>query len=301
MNANPATRGSYTPEEVSIIMVESAVAKHKSRYEVVFGKAVTAGLLLSFGNLLSQIMGASPSLSMNNPGLLKVLSGFVFPMGIVMIVLTGSELLTSNMLVFPMAVMKRRVPFWSLCLNWFIVFWGNMAGSLFFAAVLTKYTDVVGAAPYKESIQQAAIHKAITPNWLQIFLRGIGCNYLVAIAIWQGATAKEVVSKIVGIWFPIWIFVTCSFDHVVANMFLVPLGALLEAPGVTAAAYIKKSLFAAFFGNIVGAALVGIPFTYFFYWQDRGVKPLIDAEAGEVIGQRGLVKSSGSSLTGEKR
>jgi len=55
-----------------------------------------------------------------------------------------------------MAVMKRRVPWWSLVLNWFVgalsifltptllrsdwypVFWGNMAGSLFFAAVLTK-------------------------------------------------------------------------------------------------------------------------------------------------------------------
>jgi len=294
---DPATRGTHTPEEVAVMMVESAVAKHRGRYEVVFGKAVVAGLLLSFGGLLSQIAGASPTLSTNNPGLLKIISGFVFPVGLVMIVLCGADLLTSNMMTFPMAVMKRRVPFWGLLLNWFIVFWGNMLGSLFFAAVLTKYSDIVGAEPYKTFIQEAAIKKAITPNWLQIFLRGIGCNYLVCIAIWQGVTAKEVVSKVFGIWIPIWVFVACSFDHVVANMFLVPLGALLEAPGVTAASYIKKSLFGAFFGNIVGGLLVAVPFTYFFYWDDPYGRDLENVEAGEVVGQRGLVKSSGSSLT----
>jgi len=280
------------------MMVESAVAKHRSRMDIVFGKAVVAGLLLSFGGLLSQVLGAgSPSLNESNPGLVKILSGFVFPVGLVMIVLQGADLLTSNMMTFPMAVLKRRVPFWGLALNWFVVFWGNMAGSLFFAAVLTKYTGVVAAAPYKEAIQEAVIKKAITPNWLQIFLRGIGCNYLVCIAIWQGATAKDVVSKIFGIWIPIWVFVACSFDHVVANMFLIPLGALLDAPGVTAATYIKKSLFAALFGNIIGGAAVALPFTYFFLRDDPTEKRLEDAEAGVMVDQN---PSAGSSFSAER-
>jgi len=284
------------------MMVESAVAKHRSRLDIVFGKAVVAGLLLSFGGLLSQVLGAgSPSLNATNPGLVKILSGFVFPVGLVMIVLQGADLLTSNMMTFPMAVLKRRIPWWSLPLNWFIVFWGNMVGSLFFAAILTKFTDVVGTEPYKSGIQAAAIKKALDPNWLQIFLRGIGCNYLVCIAIWQGATAKEVISKVVGIWIPIWVFVACSFDHVVANMFLVPLGALLDAPGVTAAAYIKKSLFGALFGNIVGGLMVAVPFTYFFMRDDPHDKKMEDVEAGEVVGQRALYRSAESSISaGEK-
>jgi len=279
------------------MMVESAVAKHRSRIDVVFGKAVTAGLLLSFGGLLSQVLGAgSPGLTASNPGLVKILSGFVFPVGLVMIVLEGADLLTSNMMTFPMAVMKRRVPWWSLVLNWFVVFWGNMAGSLFFAAVLTKFSAVVATEPYKSGIQEAAIKKALTPNWLEIFLRGIGCNYLVCLAIWQGATAKEVISKVVGIWIPIWVFVACSFDHVVANMFLIPLGALLDAEGLTAAAYIKKSLFAALFGNIIGGLMVAVPFTYWYMRDDPHGKRLEDAEAGEVVGQRALHRSEGSSM-----
>jgi len=280
------------------MMVEAAVAKHRSRMDIVFGKAVVAGLLLSFGGLLSQVLGAgSPGLTASNPGIVKILSGFVFPVGLVMIVLQGADLLTSNMMTFPMAVLKRRVPFWGLVLNWFVVFWGNMAGSLFFAAVLTKYTGVVSAAPYKAAIQEAAIKKALDPNWLQIFLRGIGCNYLVCIAIWQGATAKDVVSKIFAIWIPIWVFVACSFDHVVANMFLVPLGALLDAPGLTAATYIKKSLFAAFFGNIIGGAMVALPFTYFFLRDDPYERRLENAEAGVMADQNG---STGTSFSAER-
>jgi len=284
------------------MMVESAVAKHRSRIDVVFGKAVTAGLLLSFGGLLSQVLGAgSPGLTLSNPGMVKILSGFVFPVGLVMIVLQGADLLTSNMMTFPMAVLKRRIPWWSLVLNWFVVFWGNMAGSLFFAAVLTKFSAVVATEPFKSGIQEAAIKKALTPNWLEIFLRGIGCNYLVCLAIWQGATAKEAIGKIVGIWIPIWVFVACSFDHVVANMFLIPLGALLDAEGLTAAAYIKKSLFAAFFGNIVGGLMVAVPFTYWYMRDDPHGKRLEDAEAGEVVGQRALHQSEGSSLNATEK
>jgi len=280
------------------MMIESAVAKHRSRLDIVFGKAVTAGFMLSLGNLFSQILGAgSTGLNASNPGLVKILSGFVFPVGIVMIVLQGADLLTSNMMTFPMAVMKRRIPWWSLPLNWFVVFWGNLVGSLFIAALLSKYSAVITSEPYLTGIKEAAIKKALTPNWLEIFLRGIGCNYLVAIAVWQGATSKEVISKIVAIWFPIWVFVSCSFDHVVANMFLVPLGALLDAEGLTAAAYIKKSLFAAFFGNIVGALLIAVPFTYWYARDHPADKRLEDAEAGEVVGQRGLNRSAGSSTS----
>jgi len=296
--SNHEVRGFHTPEEVAVMMVEAAVYKHRSRIDFVFGKAVVAGLLLSFGGLLSQVLGAgSPSLTASNPGLVKILSGFVFPVGLVMIVLNGADLLTSNMMTFPMAVLKRRVPLWGLLLNWFVVFWGNLVGSLFFAAVLTKYTGVVSTAPYLEAIQQAAIKKALEPNWREIFLRGIGCNYLVCIAIWQGVTAKEVVSKIFGIWIPIWIFVACSFDHVVANMFLVPLGALLDAPGLTAATYIKKSLFGALFGNIVGGLMVAVPATYWFLRDDPHDKNLQDAESGNLVHNG----SAGSSITAENK
>ncbi|KAJ7901930.1 putative formate/nitrite transporter [Mycena olivaceomarginata] len=283
------------PAEVAVYFLKAAVAKHNDRYEYVFFKAVLAGIMLSFGGLLSEVIsGGSPGLTQSNPGIVKILGGFVFPVGLVMIVLQGHELLTSNMMVFPMAVLKRVVPWWSLPLNFLIVTFGNLVGSLFFGAVLVKYSGILSAEPYASYVKSFAIKKAVDPEWHQIFLRGIGCNWLVCVAVWQAAGAKETVSKIYAIWLPIWLFVACSFDHVVANMFSVPLGIMFGAD-LTVAEYIRKSLIASYLGNIVGALLVGLPAVY-FYLSDYDVAGLRNAEAGMVEGREGTP----SDLSNEK-
>ncbi|KAG5731968.1 putative formate transporter [Termitomyces sp. T112] len=260
-------------------LVKAAIAKHNDRYENVFLKAVAAGAMLSFGGLLSEVLSAGASgLTQSNPGIVKVLGGFVFPVGLVMIVLQGFELLTSNMMTFPMAVIKKEIPWWSLPLNWVIVLFGNLVGSLFTAAILVHYSAIVSTEPYISYIQTFALHKAADPHWHQIFLRGIGCNWLVSVAIWQATGARETISKIFAIWIPIWIFVACGFDHVVANMFSVPLGIMFGAD-LTVAAYIRKSLIAAFLGNVVGALIVALPATY-FYLLDCDADGLRAAENG---------------------
>ncbi|KAJ7703103.1 putative formate/nitrite transporter [Mycena rosella] len=269
------------PAEVALYFLKQGVAKHRDRYESVFLKAVLAGVMLSFGGLLSEVIsGGSPALTLSNPGIVKILGGFVFPVGLVMIVLQGLELLTSNMMVFPMAVLKGAIPWWSLPLNWLIVFFGNLTGSLFFAAVLVHYSGIISVEPYETYVKTFALHKASDPQWHQIFLRGIGCNWLVCIAVWQAAGARDTISKIYAIWLPIWLFVACSFDHVVANMFSVPLGIMFGAD-LTVAEYIRKSLIASLLGNIIGALFVGLPATYFYLW-DYDAGGLRGAEAGEV-------------------
>jgi len=177
-----------------------------------------------------------------------------------------------------MAAVKRAIPWWSLPLNWIIVFFGNLVGSIFFGAVLVHYSGIVSTEPYATYIKTFAIHKAGDPQWHQIFLRGIGCNWLVSVAIWQAAGARETISKIFAIWIPIWIFVACGFDHVVANMFSVPLGIMFGAD-LTVNEYIRKSLIAAFLGNVVGALLVALPASYYYLW-DYHAGGLRAAEGG---------------------
>jgi formate/nitrite transporter len=270
-----------SPAQVAVYFLKAGAAKHRDRYESIFMKAVLAGVMLSFGGLLSEVIsGGSPALTISNPGIVKVLGGFVFPIGLVMIVLQGHELLTSNMFVFPMAVLKGVVPWWSLPLNWLLVTFGNLVGSLFFAAVLVHYSGVLSTTPYDTYVVAFAEKKAVEPTFLQIFLRGIGCNWLVCIAVWQAAGARETISKVFAIWLPIWLFVACSFDHVVANMFSIPLGIMFGAD-LTVAGYIRKSLIASYLGNIVGALCVALPATYFYLW-DYDAGGLRHAEAGEI-------------------
>jgi len=252
------------PAEVAIAMVELGVAKHRTRADKLFFKAFLAGIMLSFGGLLSEVIQAgSAGINASNPGLVKVMGGFVFPVGLVMIVLQGQELLTSNMMIHPIAIAKRAIPWWSLPFNWLIVTFGNLVGSLFFGAILVKYSGIISTEPYNSFVQTFALHKARDPEWHQIFLRGIGCNWLVCVAVWQAMGARDTVSKVIAIWIPIWIFVACGFDHVVANMFSVPLGIMFGAD-LSTAAYIRKSLIAAYLGNIVGALFVALPAVYFY-------------------------------------
>jgi formate/nitrite transporter FocA (FNT family) len=99
---------------------------------------------------------------------------------------------------------------------------------------------VFSAAPYKDEAIAYAIKKQVTPEWHQIFLRGIGCNWLVCLAAMLALQAKDLASKVVAMWFPIFGFVALGFDHVVANMFFVPIGIFLKAPGVSIGLYVWK-------------------------------------------------------------
>jgi len=269
------------PAETAVALIKMAVAKHNTRWDKTFFKAVLAGIMLSFGGLFDLIIsGGSPGLNASNPGLVKLLGGFVFPVGLVMIVLQGFDLLTSNLMIFPMAAIKGAIPWWGVPVNWIIVTFGNLVGSLFFAAILAKFDGLTTEPPYLPYIQGFAVTKAVTPAWYQIFLRGIGCNWLVCIAVWQSTAAKDTISKIIATWFPIWVFVTCGFDHVVANMFSLPLGIMLHA-NLTTAYYIKKSLIASYLGNIIGGCLVGLPAVYFYLgdWNAGGLRNAEEAHA----------------------
>ncbi|CAE6477210.1 unnamed protein product [Rhizoctonia solani] len=328
------TDATLTPAQTAQKMFDLALAKNKQRADIVFFKAFIAGVFLSFGGLLHIIVsGGSAGLTSANPGLVKLLGGVVFPIGLIMIVLQGQELLTSNMMTVPMLLVKRAAPWWSLPVNWLLVLFGNLTGSLFFAGVLVKgrsntvahmgnglikpitASGVISAEPYPTYMRSFVLHKAMDPHWHQIFLRGIGCNWLVCVAVWQAMAATDVISKIIAIFIPIFTFVAAGFDHgtrllviwstaqlththtwaslgnemisVVANMFFIPLGIMMGA-NMTVADYIKKSLIASFLGNVVGALFVVIPFMYFFNPQfERESRDL--EEQGSSSGSSSLV------------
>lgn len=120
-------------EQATWAMIESGPKKHHSPLLVRFLKAAMAGYMLSTGGTLVQIVAGSPWLSENTPGLLKIIQGMVFPLGLVMIVLFQADLVTGNMAIFIMATMKRKVPIWAFAVDWTIAFLGNLIGALFYA------------------------------------------------------------------------------------------------------------------------------------------------------------------------
>lgn len=150
-----------------------------------------------------------------------------------------------------------------MLLHWFITFWGNLAGSLFITALIIGYGGTFSQPLYHDRVIAFATTKALTPSWHQVFLRGIGANWLVCLAAFLSFMGREMVSKIAGIWWPTFAFVILSFDHVVANMFYLPLGIFVGTPGLSVGHYIAHSMIPSLIGNIVGGGLfVGVVYWY---------------------------------------
>lgn len=100
-----------------------------------------------------------------------------------------------------------------------------------------------------------ATKKQLTPDFHIIFLRGIGCNWLVCLGCFFGIQGRDLASKIIGIWFPIFAFVSLGFDHVVANMTFIPLGIWEGTPDLSIGLYVWKGIIPTVLGNIVGGGL----------------------------------------------
>lgn len=111
-----------------------------------------------------------------------------------------------------------------------------------------------------------------------IFLRGIGCNWLVCLGCFFGMQGRDLTSKIVGIWWPIFAFVSLGFDHVVANMFFIPMGIWVGNPELSVGLYVWKGIIPALIGNILGGGLFCGAYYWYMYLYEQEA-PLIDGVA----------------------
>jgi formate/nitrite transporter len=143
---------------------------------------------------------------------------------------------------------------------------GNLLGSLFVAYFLAVKTGVITADMPLERLKDIAQAKGVEESADQIFLRAVGCNWLVCLAVWMSMAAEEVSGKILAIFFPIMGFVAMGFDHVVANMFFLP-AAIFADTGITWGDALHNWLFA-FLGNLVGASIFVATAYWYLYGRD---------------------------------
>lgn len=220
------------------------------------------GLYIAFGGMVAITVGKNTG---NLPGgISKFLFGATFPIGLVLVVIAGAELVTGNMATLIPAWLNGRIKWWQMLNNWFWVYIGNFMGSLFCAFVLAFSTNIFGGDPYLTNIQAIAHLKCKENSWYQNFALGIGCNILVAQAIFMSMAAKDLSSKVICIWFPIQSFVTIGFEHCVANMFFVTAGIMYGAD-VSFGRFVGSNLVPVTLGNIVGASFfVGMIYWYLY-------------------------------------
>lgn len=218
------------------------------------------------------------------PGIQQLVLGAVFPVGLIITILTGAELFTGDAMLAPVAAFIHKVS-WASVLNlWVWVYIGNLIGSIVWAYIMTygPYTSVsttgaITASGFGLRAVQIALAKVSyfgTAGLWSAFLKGIGCNWLVNLAVLLGICADDLIGKFFGIWFPIMAFVSSGLEHSVANMMFIPAG-LMTMPYLTDAQKVgmnldplnwvtmwTNNLIPVTLGNIVG----GMVFVGLLYW-----------------------------------
>jgi len=223
-----------------------------------------AGAYIAFGSVLAIVVGGGvPGIKADNPGLQKFIFGGVFPVGLLLVVIAGAELFTGNTACCIPAVLSGRTPWASCARNWILSYVGNLLGALFVAYFLTYLTGLVAKEPWLSTTQGIAAAK-VSQRFGALFLKGVGCNWLVCLAVWLAVASDNIIGKIWGIWFPIMAFVALGFEHSIANMFFIPLGIFYGAE-VTWAQFFIDNLIPVTLGNIVGGAIfVGAAYWYLY-------------------------------------
>ena len=255
----------YTPKEVAQNYLNACETKARLPLGRMFVLAILAGMFIAVGGLAAGVGSATFTGSAA-----RLISGAVFPAGLAMVLIAGSELFTGNCLMI-MGVLKRRITAGGMLRNFAVVWLGNLVGAMliaFIAAFGHSYGAFSGALA--EAVVNTASAK-VSLSFGDAFLRGVGCNFLVCIAVWMANAAKTVGGKIAGLYFPIAAFVIAGFEHVVANMYYIPAGLFaasihgIPAEGLTWGAFVLKNLIPVTLGNMVGGVvLVGCAAWYLY-------------------------------------
>jgi formate/nitrite transporter len=259
------------PPEIAVTGVQTGATKAALSWDKALVAGFLAGAYIAFAGLLAIIASAGMDPKLWG-GVQTLVTGGVFALGLILVIIAGSELLTGNMALIPLAVLGRRASFGGLSMNFFWVLIGNLLGSIFVAYFLAKETGVVTAPIPLARLEAIATAKAHTETDWQIFLRAMGCNWLVCLAVWMALAADDIGGKVLAIFFPIMAFVALGFDHVVANMFFLPAAIFSHVPGIGWDDTIKNWIFA-FLGNLVGAAVFVATTYWYLYVRDTELEP----------------------------
>jgi formate transporter FocA len=249
-----------------------------------FVLAVLAGAFIALGAIFATTVmtGAAGVLPF---GVVRLLGGLVFCLGLILVVVGGAELFTGNTLIV-MAWAGRQVTLTRLLRNWGIVFAGNFAGALATAAIMYVSAQHTFGGGAVGATALGIAHAKVGFGFTQAVALGMLCNALVCLAVWLTFSARSTADRILAVIFPIAAFVAAGFEHSVANMYFVPIGLLIKdlAPpefwasigqtheayaALTWGAFLFRNLLPVTIGNMIGGGVMVGSVYWFVYLRGR--------------------------------
>lgn len=283
INQAAPSMNALMPREMAEKAEQIGVDKARQDILCLLVLSVLAGAFIAFGAVASVIAGAGAN-GILPYGIKQLVSGLVFSVGLILVVVGGAELFTGNNLMV-IAWASGRIRMRELLRAWGLVYLGNFVGAaatalfVFLGEFHLRGKGAVGAV-----ILETASAKAGLP-FLQALILGVLGNVLVCLAVWLSYSARTTTDRILAVVPPITVFVAAGFEHSVANMFILPLGLMIKAGapesfwaglGQGPASFDMLTL-GGFFGNLVpvtignligGGVMVGAVY-WFVYLRKR--------------------------------
>src|ERR1700730_7535998 len=233
------------------------LAKRKSELTVrdMLIRGILAGAFLGYATSLVFVVLSQ--------GLAPIVGAILFPVGFVILVLLGLELVTGNFALLPAGLMAGTVRFTKMLRNWGWVYLGNLIGSLLYAVLfylaVTNWrtgnggaiADVVRQAALKKTVAYAALGSS---GWAAALVKAVLCNWMVTIGAMLALVSRSTLGKISAMWLPIMTFFALGFEHSVVNMFVIPSGMILGA-SISVSQFLFWNLLPVTIGNLVAGAL----------------------------------------------
>ncbi|MEP6886983.1 MAG: formate/nitrite transporter family protein [Nitrospirales bacterium] len=220
------------PQDIADCMVAAGASKVSLPTKDLLIRGALAGAYL--GVATSMAVGAT--LQTGQP----IVGALVFPFGLCLVILLGTELITGSFALLPCATVagKQGAGLGPVLRNWGWVFLGNLLGSVAYGALLAIALTMSGAgdiAPAGKKLVEMAQAKTTgyaaygMAGMITVFTKAILCNWLVSLAVVMAFSATSVVGKIVAMWGPVTLFFSQGFEHSVVNMFVIPIGMMMGA------------------------------------------------------------------------
>jgi formate/nitrite transporter len=240
------------PADVAAMMVETGRRKLALPTADLIIRGILSGAILGIATSLA-FTGA---VSTGQP----IVGALIFPVGLIMIVLLGLELITGSFALLPLPWLDRDATGASVLANWGWVFVANLIGSVAYGALLAIALTNMGAIePAGVAARIVAVAEAKTvgyaafgfAGWVTVFVKAILCNWMVCLAVVLAMCTNSTIGKIAAAWMPVFIFFAQGFEHSVVNMFIIPTGMLMGAK-VTVADWWLWNQIPVTLGNLVG-------------------------------------------------
>ncbi|KAL9658592.1 hypothetical protein ABK040_006129 [Willaertia magna] len=284
-----------TPIQIQEMMAMSGYKKSKETLDQMIILSLLSGIFVGFGGVASLKTGGNcPGWEATNPGFTKLIFSAVFTVGLIMVIAAGTELFTSNSMAMTVAMLRRKVSVWDVVKNLTISLTFNLIGGylvcyfLMYLPTSEKELKTAGFVAYAKKVGETKVSRTIG----QTILLGIGCNWLVCMAVYVTYASNVLVDKIIGLAMPIIAFVAGGFEHSVANGFFIPL-AMLYGSDITMYEFICINLLPATLGNFIGGAV----FVGMVFWYTHGVRQENNSVLDDLFLNKAKSKTTGPFIS----